>query len=384
MNLRRSLRIVGLTMERVADFRNQPNAKNAGLYAALDRYFRIVQIARPEPSRTRFWYNKLRHFHPNRETWRAHASLSPWMFRQRTLVAEHQLQQLRGHYDLIVQLHTLFAPGLRAQHRPYVIHTDNTYALSERYYAPWAPLRGQQRAAWLDMERETYQGATYLFPRSEFLRCSLIEDYGCEPERVICVGGGANYASMPIATKHYDAQVAIFVGRDFTRKGGHVLLQAWEHVLRQRPTAQLWIVGPRRAYDKPMPGVRWFGFVPDRAALSKLYHQATVFVLPFLFEPWSHAFYEAMAHGLPCIGSDHCAAPEIIQHGRTGLLVPPGEPEPLAEALITLLDARRAQTMGAAAHHHVVQQQTWDDVVQRMQPYLEQACGITPLLSRTV
>lgn len=369
------LRLLGLTMERVADFRSRPDAKSAGLYAALDRRYTVAGVVRPAPSQATQYRNKARHFHPNRNVWRARASLNPWMFKQRTALAEQLLHEWQGRYDVIVQLHTILAPGTRARERRYVIHTDNTYMLSERYFPEWAPLRGRTRAEWLALERATYQNAAFLFPRSEFLRRAMIDDYDCDPDRVIRVGGGSNFPLAQLDQKRYNSQIALFVGSDFDRKGGLVLLRAWERVRRALPDAQLWIVGPKRTHGSPQPGVVWHGFVADRQAVAQMYAQATTFAMPSLFEPWGHVFFEAMSNGVPCIGSDQGATPEIIQHDETGLIVPTGEPEPLADALIALLgDPARAETLGRRAHAAVAHGCTWDDVVARMAPYLEQMC----------
>lgn len=378
------IKLLGLTMERAANFRSQPSAKSAGLFAALDRRFGVVDVVRPAPSRPAQYLAKLRHFHPDRDLWRAQASLSLMMFRLRTAVAERRLRALDGQYDLIVQLHTLFAPGRLDAGRPYVLHTDNTYMLSERYFPAWAPLRGRARERWVAMERAVYQGAACLFPRSEFLRRSMIEDYGCDPERVVRVGGGANFSPVPLDGKRYDRQIALFVGSDFLRKGGVSLLRAWSHVRQMRPRAQLWIVGPKRPYGPPMPGVRWFGQVNDRAELARLYAEATLFVMPSLFEPWGHVFFEAMAYGLPCIGSSHGATPEIVHAGETGLLVQADRPDALAIAMATLLgDPALAEEMGRRAQEETAGDHTWDAVAGRMAPYIEHACGLeTPLKER--
>lgn len=367
------LRILGLTLERVADFRSQPSAKSAGLYAALDRRFEVVDVVRPALPKTEHYFNRLMTAHPDRSYWRSRSSLSTWAFHRRSIHAERLLQQSAGRYDLIVQLHTLVSPGLDPQKYRYVLHTDNTYMISERHYPSWAPLRGQQREEWIRRERMVYQNAAFLFPRSEFLRRSMIEDYGCDPQRVIRVGGGSNFGTASLTNKRYDSQIALFVGFDFERKGGMHLLQAWEQVHRQLPQAELWIVGPKRP-SRQMPGVRWLGLTKDRQLLAQLYQRATLFVMPSLFEPWGHVFFEAMGQGLACIGSTVCAMPEIIDDGVTGVLVPPGEPVPLASALIELLgDANRAEVMGKAAQQRVLQGSTWDDVVARMAPYIEQA-----------
>lgn len=371
----RTIRILGLTVEHVSADPGQTSARVTGLYGALSRYFEIVGMTRPVlPSFDRY-LNKLSHYHPDRESWVARSGLNPWIFKRRSAIVERQLQQWDGKYDLIVQLHTLVAPGLKLGRRPYVIHTDNTYALSERYYRPWAPLRGREQTERLKLERMTFQQAGFLFPRSEWLRRSMIDDYGCDPARVIKVGGGANFVAESIAGKPYDAQVALFVGGSFRRKGGMVLLSAWDEVRRRLPDAELWIVGPERERDLATahPGVRWFGHIDDRQALADMFRRATAFVLPSLYEPWGHVFFEAMGYGLPCIGTNHCAMPEIIQDGVSGLLVTPGEPEPLADALVALLgDPARAEAMGRQGYAHIQHGYSWDDVVERMRPFIEQ------------
>lgn len=368
------IRILGLTMDRVGNFRGGSAGKNAGLYAALDRRFGVVEVVRPGLPKPDYYYNKLRHIHPDRDYWRIRASLNAWAFKRRTELAEQHLQRWDGQYDLIMQLHTLLAPGDLSKRRPYVLHTDNTYRLCERYYADWAPMRGRQRDEWISMERATYQQAAFLFPRSEWLRRSMIDDYGCDPQRVIRVGCGANHLQPTLEGKRYDAPIALFVGYELKRKGGYVLLQAWERVHRELPEAQLWFVGPDQPRGKQPGGVRWLGRINDRAALHQVYNQARVFTLPALFEPWGHVIPEAMGEGLPCIVSDRCALPEIVQHGTTGLVVPVGEPEPLADALIELLsDQQRAEQYGRQAHAYILQGNTWDDVIGRMAPYIEQA-----------
>lgn len=369
----RQLRILGLTTERVTNFKSQPTAKSAGLYAALDRRFDVVGIVRPSLPRSEYYFNKLRHIHPDRDIWRQRASLNPWVFNRRSGIAEKQLQQWEGRYDLIMQLHTLVAPGRRKREQPYVLHTDNTYMLSERYYPVWAPLRSQRdRTERIRLEQTTFHNAAFLFPRSEWLRRSLIDDYGCDPKQVIRVGGGANFIATALDGKQYDSQIALFVGNDFERKGGMILLEAWKHVRKQCPEAQLWVVGPSKSRVPSQSGVHWLGQIGDRQVLADLYARASLFVLPSLFEPWGHVVLEAMGHGLACIGSNQFGMPDMIEHDKTGLLVPRGEHLPLADAIIELLSQpQRLAQMGQHAYESVIREQTWDHVIERMVPYIE-------------
>jgi phosphatidylinositol alpha-1,6-mannosyltransferase len=138
-------------------------------------------------------------------------------------------------------------------------------------------------------------------------------------------------------------------------KGHDALLDAWPAVRARVPDATLVLAGggddlerlEARARTLGHAGIQITGFLaPD--ALDALYHQAAVFALPSRGEGFGLVYLEAMARGVPCIGSIHDAAREIIEHERTGYLVDQGQPEELADRLATLLiDRRLRQAMGA-------------------------------------
>jgi glycosyltransferase involved in cell wall biosynthesis len=165
----------------------------------------------------------------------------------------------------------------------------------------------------------------------------------------------------------YDGRTIIFVGKDFERKGGPCLLEAFDLVRRRLPEARLVVVGPRESHERD--GVQFLGRIGDRKRLQQLYAKATLFAMPSLFEPWGNVFTEAMAHGLPCIGTSVGGIPDIIVDGETGYLVPPGESEILAECILrVLLNPGLAQQMGERGYRRVMGRFTWDKVVERMRP----------------
>jgi glycosyltransferase involved in cell wall biosynthesis len=195
----------------------------------------------------------------------------------------------------------------------------------------------------------------------------LVDFYGVEPHKVMTVGAGVNFDSVYDRPKVYDGRTIIFVGKDFVRKGGPCLLQAFDLVRNRLPGARLIVVGPRESYERD--GVQFLGRIGDRKRLRQLYAEATLFAMPSLFEPWGNVFTEAMAHGLPCIGTSAGGIPDIIVDGETGYLVPPGEPEVLAERILRLLlDPDLAQQMGERGYRRVMKMFTWDKVVERMRP----------------
>ena len=146
------------------------------------------------------------------------------------------------------------------------------------------------------------------------------------------VGAGVNFDSGYDRPKVYDGRTILFVGKDFVRKGGPYLLEAFDLVRRRLPEARLVIVGPRESHERD--GVHLLGRVDDRNRLQQLYAEATLFVMPSLFEPWGNVFTEAMAHGLPCIGTSVGGVPDIIVDGETGYLFPPGDAEAMAEKVL--------------------------------------------------
>jgi 2-deoxystreptamine N-acetyl-D-glucosaminyltransferase/2-deoxystreptamine glucosyltransferase len=97
--------------------------------------------------------------------------------------------------------------------------------------------------------------------------------------------------------------------------------------------------------------VLFSGWVP-RETMPDLYRAADVLVLPSQYEGLSHTLLEACAAGVPCIASDRGGNPEIVEHERSGLLVPYGEPAALRAALERLQadeDLRYALACGAKA-----------------------------------
>ena len=127
----------------------------------------------------------------------------------------------------------------------------------------------------------------------------------------------------------------LFVGRVGARKGVHRLLSVWNEL--QLKDAQLLIVGgnefPRGYLERALGSAQYLGYRSGRK-LSELYHQADLFVLPSLVEGFGLVLLEALAHGLPILGSDHTAAPELAAGGFCGWSFPHDSLEALRERLL--------------------------------------------------
>jgi glycosyltransferase involved in cell wall biosynthesis len=198
-------------------------------------------------------------------------------------------------------------------------------------------------------------------------------------ERIHTVYAGVNLTLPTVTAAPKKDPVVLFIGRDFERKGGPLLLRAFEQVRRRVPAAKLIIAGSTPRVDQP--GVEVVGFIDKHSAngearLIELYRRASVFTMPSHFEPFGIVYAEAMHFGVPCVGVDHCAMPEIVSHGVTGLLVPPDNDHALAQALIYVLRNRaEAALMGEAAITKARRLFRWEVVAGKMTTIIERHCA---------
>lgn len=242
---------------------------------------------------------------------------------------------------------------------PTILMTDVTplqYDRLARLYEHEAGENGAIRLAKHRLNVLNFRLARGLVVCSTWVRDSLVDEYGVAPERVhvMPIGVDPNYwrPAPSLRTEHGKVRL-LFVGGNFERKGGRLLLDIFRELqLHQR--AELHVV-TRDAID-PQPGVVVHNNMANNSPdLLKLYQQADIFVLPTLADCFSNASLEAMAAGLPVITTAMAGIPDIVEPGRTGYLLPPGEAAPLAASLRHLVDdesARRA--FGAAGRARVV------------------------------
>lgn len=186
---------------------------------------------------------------------------------------------------------------------------------------------------------------------------SAVEDYGVPAERVVVNPPGIDLRLWRhLERAPHDAGAGrplrvLFVGNDFGRKGGDLLL-GWASM--QDPAAvELHVVSANG--PEARPGVRVHrGLEPNSPELLALYRDADVFALPSRAECFGIATIEAMATGLPVVASDSGGTADIVEDGANGLIVPAGDGPALGRALDVLLtDANRRAAWGARSRQLV-------------------------------
>lgn len=182
--------------------------------------------------------------------------------------------------------------------------------------------------------------------------------------------------------------IVLFVGAMQDQKGLFTALRAAGAL--ENDLVKQWVFcgeGPDLERARAMaetPGLAgktvFLGKVP-RENMPGLYQAADMVVLPSHQEPFATVFLEAMACGLPCVGSADGGTPEIIVDAQTGFLVPPGDDRALAEMVGWLAQhPREAKALGQAGRHRAEQVFAWPGVAQRIEGAYRVALGMLAVL----
>ena len=286
------------------------------------------------------------------------------------------------------------------------------HILSAHSLEPLRPWKAEQLgggyalSSWA--EKTAYEGASGIIAVSNGMREDILRSYpAIDPERVKVVHNGIDLEAWRHPQgEDADAQAAatlqrlgidpdrpavVFVGRITRQKGLPHLLRACEQLpadvqvilcagAPDTPEIKAEVEGLVARLREKRTGVVWIEEMLPRPELIAVLAASDVFVCPSVYEPLGIVNLEAMAVGLPVVGSATGGIPDVIVDGETGLLVPieqvqdgtgtPIDPArfeaDLAERLTTLVtDTEAAKAMGQAARRRVEEHFAWQAIAQR-------------------
>jgi len=272
-----------------------------------------------------------------------------------------------------------FAQWCRAQ-KIAIVHTTELY--SNIFGLPGAALAGvpvrignrreinpDKSPAQIAMQRGAYSVAHKVVANSRAAADRLI--FERVPRRkVTVVPNGLDFDTAPARTPRTRLRKVVVVANLRPEKGHDVLMDAASEVLRRFPDAHVECVGGgpeletllARAEGRGM--LHAFTFLGHRDDVPARLAEADIFVLPSRSEAFPNAVLEAMAAGLPIVASGVGGILELIDNERTGLLVPAGEPQPLADRLCRLMaDPALATRLGDAARDEARARFSFDRMV---------------------
>lgn len=223
------------------------------------------------------------------------------------------------------------------------------------------------------MERAVFREAWRLIALTAACKALLVEEFGVPAEQVLVAPDAAARVPASLPPRPSEGRTIIYAGQLYPWKGVGTLVRAMSRL----PRARLKLVGGLSAEDPDAAALRTLagdlgvlgrvqliGFLPH-AEVADALAGASVAVVPLPDNPMSRYFtsplklFEYMAAGLPIVASDLPALREVLRPDENALLVPPDDPEALAEAIGRLLaDQALAERLRRQAHADV-QDRTW-------------------------
>lgn len=175
------------------------------------------------------------------------------------------------------------------------------------------------------------------------------------------------------------------IARLAPQKGHRVLIDALPSVLARLPELRVRIIGHEelstvgelRDYAASRGVADRIEFEGFRGDVPALLRELDLVVLPSLWEGFGLVLLEAMAAGRPVVASAVGPVPEVVDDGRTGLLVPPGDPEALATAIVRVLgDPALAERLGQGGRTRVRESFGLDRMVARTDALYRELLGV--------
>lgn len=228
---------------------------------------------------------------------------------------------------------------LRKPNVPVIYVANHTYAQQ------YKNLEKSIYRVLMKLERKGYKYAQRIVAISTTTKDSLVNDYQVPSEKITVIPVGVDVGIFkPLDIKKIPNSV-LYVGRLCERKGLYYLIESIKMVREAIPNIKLYLIGKgnlreelQRLVEKHglLRNVVFIGKVSEEE-LIKWYNRAEVFVLPSLFEGFGIVCIEAMACGVPVIGTKVPGIVDIIRDRDNGLLVPPQDPDSLAKAIVQML-----------------------------------------------
>jgi len=256
---------------------------------------------------------------------------------------------------------------LRKSPIPLIYVANHTYAQQFKH------LKRPIYTFLMRLEKKGYNLSKKIIAISSTTKDSLVKDYGISPRKieVIPVGIDTN-VFRPLKIKKIPNSM-LYVGRLHERKGLPYLIKAIKTVRKEIPNLKLYIIGDgnlRSPLQENIKGenlsdnIIFLGKVSEEE-LIKWYNKVEVFVLPSLFEGFGIVCVEAMACGIPVIGTRVPGIVDIIKNRKNGILIPSKNSKKLANAIIGLLkDEKLRQLLGENGKKEVIERFDWDMISQ--------------------
>lgn len=225
-------------------------------------------------------------------------------------------------------------------------------------------------------EKGLVESADVITTVSQACADEITADYQPDKEVIVTKIVGVDTSFFAPAEEKEPGSYILYTGRLETRKGVMTLIESARYVCAKYPQTKFVLTG-RGSTEKHLrkmvsslgleQNIHFAGYV-DLNTLLKYYQGAIIYVLPSFYEALPASLLQAMSCGISPVATDVEGTSELIIDGENGLLVPPGNPEKLAETILTLLeDEGRRKRIGANAREYIVNNYDWGIVTEKLE-----------------
>lgn len=205
-----------------------------------------------------------------------------------------------------------------------------------------------------------------IFTMGKWLQKDLVERCGISENKVHHVGGGINVDKNLINPQKKTNNKILFIGRDFKRKGGFLVYDAFKRLKKDIPNLELYVAGPKiDPIKSPINGYYFLGDC-NHTKLSELFNKCDIFCMPSYFEAYGLVFIEALTYGLPCIGRNAYEMPYFIEDNETGYLLKHDDASELSLLIANLLRNDRIKNNVLEKKDWYIKEYSWETVVNRI------------------
>ena len=229
-------------------------------------------------------------------------------------------------------------------------------------------------------EKKNFTRCDWIATPSQYSKARIVEHYGIAPENIHVVPNGihldvwdGHLAALPPPDPARRPTV-LAVSKLYPRKKIDVLLRATLLIRERFPDVDVRIVGGGFEWERlralseeigAAPNVTWLGDVNDRRTVVAEYLRCHVFTHTSIQEGFCNVCMEAMATHRPVVTADAGPMPEMMNSAGSGFIVPPEDPEALADALCRLLDDADLRTRLGDIGRRFTEHMTWDATAAR-------------------
>ena len=198
-----------------------------------------------------------------------------------------------------------------------------------------------------ELYRQVLKRAAGFVAWSNWAKQSLVRDYGCRDQDVAVIPPGVDLELFTPGARDHALPRILFVGADFVRKGGDLLLETFRKHLRG--SAELILVTRDPVPEEPGVTVH-NNITANSDELRALYASSDVFVLPTRADCYALVCMEALAAGMPIVTTRVGGIVDMVLEGRTGHVIDVDDERALARALVALVaDPSKRKDMARAA-----------------------------------